>query len=150
MFAKIKSPVGVISIEEKNGAVVRVYLPNEEPDTPEGASELLERAKKQMTEYFEGSRKTFDLRLSFGSCTDFMTCVYKELMKIKHGETATYKDIAERVNRPKAYRAVGLANNKNPLPIIVPCHRVIGSDGKLTGYAGGLEIKERLLELERG
>lgn len=149
MFIKIKASVGVIGIEEKNGAISRVYLPNQAPDMPENTSELLEKAKTQFDEYFAGKRKIFDLPLDFSAFTDFTVRVYQELMRVKYGETATYKSIAERINSPKAYRAVGLANNKNPLPIIVPCHRIIGSNGSLVGYAGGLELKERLLELER-
>ena len=152
MFAKIikyKSPLGIISIEEKNGAISRVYLPNQEPALPEHATGLLETAKAQFEEYFAGTRKAFNLPLNFGGCTDFMKRVYQELMQVKYGETASYKDIAERVGSPRAYRAVGLANNKNPLPIILPCHRIVGADGKLIGYAGGLEFKERLLKLEQ-
>ena len=145
---KYKSPFGIISIEEKNGAISRVYLPNQEPDIPENPSVYLEKAKKQLEEYFAGERRIFDLPLSFANCTDFTVRVYLELINIKYGETATYKAVAERIGAPKAYRAVGLANNKNPLPIIVPCHRVIGSGGGLTGYAGGLELKRQLLELE--
>ena len=146
---KYKSPFGIITVQEENGAVSRVYLPNQEPDLPEAATDFLTEAKKQMAEYFEGERKNFDLPLNFEGCTDFMICVYHELVKIKYGETASYKEIAERINSPKAYRAVGLANNKNPLPIIIPCHRVIGSNGSLAGYAGGLELKEQLLEMEK-
>ena len=147
---KYKSPMGVISIEEKNGAVSRVYLPNQEPETPENGSEFLETVQTRFEEYFAWTRKVFDLPLNFGNCTDFMKRVYQELIKIKYGETASYKDIAERLHSPNASRAVGLANNKNPLPIIVPCHRVVGSSGKLVGYAGGLDFKKKLLDLERG
>lgn len=146
---KYKSPLGVITIEEKDGAVSRIYLPNQKPDMLENTSVFLEKAKKQFEEYFSGERQIFELSLNFDGCTDFMTRVYRELIKIPYGETASYKDIAERVGSPKAYRAVGLANNKNPLPIIVPCHRIVGADGKLVGYAGGLDFKEKLLELEK-
>ena len=172
MYAKIikySSPVGDIWLEEKNGAISRVYLPcvganivrppniNDVEHTGkqlsnitgEQCSPLLENARTQFEEYFNGARRVFDLPLNFDGCTDFMLRVYRELMKVKYGETASYKDIAERVGSPKAYRAVGLANNKNPLAIIVPCHRIVGSDGGLVGYAGGLELKSRLLELER-
>ena len=146
---KYKSPFGIITVQEKNGAISRVYLPNAEPDIPENTSELLKKAKIQFDEYFNGNRKVFDLPLNFDGVTDFMKSVYQELLKIPYGETATYKNIAEKVNCPKGFRAVGLANNKNPLPIIVPCHRVIGSDGKLVGFAGGIDMKVKLLELER-
>ena len=148
---KYKSPVGIITIQEKDGAVSRVYLPNAEPKDIAGEvpTELLEKAKAQFEEYFSGKRKTFDLPLSFDGCTNFMKSVYRELLKISYGETTAYKNIAEKINCPKGYRAVGLANNKNPLPIIVPCHRVTGSDGKLVGYAGGIDLKIKLLELEK-
>ncbi|MCL2099084.1 MAG: methylated-DNA--[protein]-cysteine S-methyltransferase [Oscillospiraceae bacterium] len=148
-FIKFKSPFGVIGIEEKNGSVSRVYLPGQKPDLPENPGGFLERAKQQFEEYFAGRRTVFELPLSFDNCTDFKKLVYSELLNVKYGETASYKDIAERIGNPEACRAVGLANNKNPLPIIVPCHRIIGSNGKLTGYAGGLELKEQLLKLER-
>ena len=146
---KYKSPFGVITIQEKDGAISRAYLPNAEPDVPGNPSEFLEKAKRQFDEYFNGKRKTFDLPLNFGGCGVFYTKIYKELLKIPYGDTASYKQIAGRVGCPKGYRSVGLANNKNPLPIIVPCHRVIGSDGNLVGYAGGLDLKIKLLELEK-
>jgi len=153
MAIKIETPIGIFAVEEKNGMVYRVYLPNQvvKMDTLEitgEPSELLRNAETQFTEYFSGRRKDFDLPLDFGGCSEFTSCVYKELTRVKYGETASYKDIAERVGSPKAYRAVGLANNKNPLPIIVPCHRIVGADGSLVGYAGGLEMKRWLLDLE--
>jgi len=146
---KYKSPFGVITVGEKDGAISRVYLPDDEPDIPENPNEFLEEAVRQLDEYFYGKRKVFDLPLDFDGCTDFMKSVYFELLKIPYGQTASYKDIAERIGCPKGYRAVGLANNKNPPPVIIPCHRVIGSDGELTGYAGGLDLKAKLLELEK-
>jgi len=146
---KYKSPFGIITIEEKYCFISRVYLPNNEPDIFENPNEFLEEAKTQFIEYFEGTRKAFDLQLFMDGRTGFSTAVYNALLKIPYGETASYKDIAERVGCPKGYRAVGLANNKNPLPVIVPCHRVIGSDGNLTGYAGGLDLKMKLLEFEK-
>ena len=152
---KYKSPYGIITIQEKDGAISHVYLPNAEPDdcVGDGAldvpAELLIKAKTQFAEYFAGKRKTFDLPLSFDGCTDFMKSVYRELLKIPYGETVSYKYIAGKINCPKGFRAVGLANNKNPLPIIVPCHRVIGSDGKLVGYGGGIDLKIKLLDFER-
>ena len=146
---KYNSPFGVITIQAKSEAISRVYLPNEEPDIPENPNELLEKAKTQFIEYFEGKRQTFDLPLTFDGCTDFMKSVYLELLKVPHGKTASYKYIAERINCPKGYRAVGLANNRNPLSIIVPCHRIIGSDCKLVGYGGGIDFKIKLLNLEK-
>ena len=146
---KYKSPFGIITIQETNGAISKVCLPNAEPDIRENPTELLENAKNQLAEYFEGRRKIFDLPLNFDNCGDFAVKVYRELLKIPYGETASYKYIAEKINCPKGYRAVGLANNKNPIAIIVPCHRVIGANGKLVGYGGGLDLKIKLLELEK-
>lgn len=97
---------------------------------------------------FDGRRKKFDLKLSYHG-TEFQIKVWKALEKIPYGETCTYKDIAESVGIPKGCRAVGMANNRNPIVIVVPCHRVIGMNGSLTGYAGGLEMKEYLLDLEK-
>ena len=107
-----------------------------------------ENVKKQLDEYFEGKRRIFDIKVSFDG-TKFQKSVWNALREIPYGETATYKEISEKVGCLKGYRAVGLANNRNPIPIIIPCHRVIGSDGSLTGYAGGLDIKKKLLILEK-
>ena len=147
--AKYKSPFGVITLQEKDNAIAKVYLPNAEPDVPENSSELLEKAKIQFGEYFAGKRKNFDLPLNFDGCTDFMKSAYRMLLKVPYGQTASYKDIAERIGSPKGFRAVGQANNKNPIAIIVPCHRIIGSSGNPTGYAGGVDLKIKLLELEK-
>ena len=111
-------------------------------------TELIKNAKKQLDEYFAGKRKNFDIPIELNG-TDFQIKVWKELLKIPYGETCTYLDIAKRVGNPNASRAVGMANNKNKIMIIVPCHRVIGSNKKLVGYAGGLDIKEKLLKLEK-
>lgn len=104
-------------------------------------------ARQQLEEYFAGERKDFDLPLHL-SGTDFQVQVLQELQRIPYGETTSYGDIAKRIGRPKAMRAVGAANGRNPIPIIVPCHRVIGSSGDLTGFGGGLDTKEALLRLE--
>lgn len=104
-------------------------------------------AKSQLIEYFNGSRQEFDLPLELIG-TDFQKSVWRALLNIPFGKTASYKDIAIRVGNPKATRAIGMANNKNKIPIIIPCHRVIGADGRLVGYGGGLHIKEKLLRLE--
>lgn len=104
-------------------------------------------ARQQLEEYFAGERKDFDLPLHL-SGTDFQVQVLQELRRIPYGETTSYGDIAKRIGRPKAMRAVGAANGRNPIPIIVPCHRVIGSSGDLTGFGGGLDTKEALLRLE--
>lgn len=111
-------------------------------------TELLSMATIQLDEYFQGKRTTFSLPFKLTG-TPFQLAVWKELQNIPYGKTTSYKEIAQKMNKPKAYRAVGMANNKNPLPIIIPCHRVIGSNGKLIGYAGGLKLKNYLLELEK-
>lgn len=111
-------------------------------------TELLSMATIQLDEYFQGKRTVFSLPFKLIGTT-FQLAVWKELQNIPYGQTISYKEIAQKINKPKAYRAVGMANNKNPLPIIIPCHRVIGSNGKLIGYAGGLKLKNYLLELEQ-
>ena len=114
------------------------WIYNEEP---------FEDACIQLAEYFSGERKDFDLPLSL-SGTEFQVSVLEVLQQIPYGETVSYGDVAKRIGRPKAVRAVGAANGRNPIPIIVPCHRVIGSSGDLTGFGGGLDTKEALLRLE--
>ncbi|MFQ5609399.1 MAG: methylated-DNA--[protein]-cysteine S-methyltransferase [Woeseiaceae bacterium] len=104
-------------------------------------------ATKQLDEYFDGTRTTFELPLQLNG-TEFQVQVLEELQRIPYGETTSYGDIARRIGRPKAVRAVGAANGRNPIPIVVPCHRVIGSTGDLTGFGGGLDTKEALLRLE--
>ena len=104
-------------------------------------------ASKQLLEYFAGERQEFDLPLQL-SGTEFQLLVLEELKKIPYGETTSYGEIAKRIGKPKAMRAVGAANGRNPIPIIVPCHRVIGSTGDLTGFGGGLTTKQALLQLE--
>lgn len=109
--------------------------------------EAFAKAREQLAEYFSGERKDFDLPLSL-SGTDFQVSVLKALLEIPYGETRSYGAIAKRIGRPRAVRAVGAANGRNPITIIVPCHRVIGSSGDLTGFGGGLDTKEALLRLE--
>lgn len=108
---------------------------------------LTDRVYQQLLEYFEGKRKRFDFPFAFHG-TDFQEKVWEALLSIPYGETRTYRDIAVQIGNPKACRAVGMANHKNRLSIVVPCHRVIGSSGKLVGYASGLSMKEFLLNLE--
>ncbi len=110
--------------------------------------ELIIELKSQLDEYFMGKRKYFDVPYRLEG-TEFQKMVWNELSKIPYGESCSYKDIAIKIGNEKASRAVGMANNKNPLMIIIPCHRVIGSSKKLIGYAGGLEMKKYLLELEK-
>jgi len=116
------------------------------PDWKENAAPF-RNAVRQLKEYFAGKRKIFDLTL-IPQGTDFQRAVWQELRSIPYGETISYKELAERIGKPKAVRAVGAANGANPIPIIIPCHRVIGNNGSLTGFGGGLPLKKRLLELE--
>jgi methylated-DNA-[protein]-cysteine S-methyltransferase len=110
--------------------------------------EILEKTRRQVDEYLNGNRKEFDIPLLMVG-TDFQKRVWKALTKVPYGVTSTYGQIAEDIGRPKAVRAVGNANSANPISIIVPCHRIIGSDGELVGYGGGLSVKKRLLKLEQ-
>jgi len=117
-------------------------------DYPIQENALIKQCFQQIDEYLKGKRKVFDIPLYIEG-TEFQKKVWHELLNIPYGKTRSYQDIAIAINNIKALRAVGHANNKNKLPIIIPCHRVIGKNGKLVGYAGGLEIKEKLLELEK-
>jgi methylated-DNA-[protein]-cysteine S-methyltransferase len=141
----VAGPAGLAAILWENDREDRVKLGAmaEEPDHP-----VLVEAKRQLDEYFAGTRTHFDLPLDFRG-TDFQKSVWAALLTIPAGETRSYADIAAQIGRPSACRAVGAANGKNPISIIAPCHRVIGSDGSLTGFAGGLEGKKFLLELEQ-
>ena len=145
----LRSPVGALLLVAGDRALVAIDLPGaarergpEAPDHP-----VLSRAAAQLAEYFAGRRKAFDLPLAPAG-TPFQQAVWRALADIPFGETRTYAGLARALGRPRAARAVGAANGRNPLPIVLPCHRVIGSDGGLTGYAGGLAVKRRLLELE--
>ena len=140
------SPIGRIKIMAKNDKIISVgFKFNEEKENP---NDVIYQCKKELDEYFNGKRKSFDVEIEYLNGTEFQKKVWNSLMEIPYGETASYKDIAHNIDNPKAVRAVGGANNKNNIAIIVPCHRVIGSNGKLIGYEWGLEIKKYLLELE--
>lgn len=141
----VKTPLGDLTVSEEDGAIIEVKFGNFPPFSEE--TPLLCEAKKQFDEYFRGMRRTFDLPLC-PKGTSFQQAVWRELRKIPYGKTATYGEIAAKIGNPRASRAVGMANNKNPIGIIIPCHRVIGAQGKLVGYAGGLDKKEFLLALE--
>lgn len=110
--------------------------------------EFFAETKAQVLQYFSGERKTFNLKLN-PKGTDFQQRVWNELAKIPFGETRSYKDLAIAIGKPKSSRAIGMANSKNPIPLIFPCHRVVGTNGSLTGFAHGLNIKRRLLDFER-
>ena len=142
--------IGTICLAEEDGYITNLYFKDEwdleESEVRE--TPLIKEAKKQLDEYLVGNRKEFDLPLK-AKGTEFQQEVWKALQEIPYGETRYYGEIAEKIGNPKASRAVGLANNRNPISIFIPCHRVIGKNGKLVGYGGGLDIKERLLNLER-
>ncbi|MEG0035624.1 MAG: methylated-DNA--[protein]-cysteine S-methyltransferase [Oscillospiraceae bacterium] len=138
-------PCGALKIGYTDTAITGISISDEKAGgTPSPLSEL---AKTQLCEYFDGKRHEFDLPLELRG-TDFQKRVWAALCDIPYGETRSYKDIAKAVSNPKGYRAVGMANNKNPVVIVVPCHRVIGADGSLVGYGGGLDMKRLLLKLE--
>ena len=144
------SSFGKIVIESDGKAITMIKTAeNANPTGRESADALTDKAAGQLEEYIKGKRQKFDIPLNPHG-TDFQKAVWKALQEIPYGETRSYKQIAQMIKNPNACRAVGLANNKNPIWIMIPCHRVIGSDGSLTGYGGGLEMKKRLLELERG
>ena len=140
------SPVGLLGLRQENGAIVGLSFGGAVPDAAPPTA-LLGEAQAQLNQYFAGTRKTFDLPLHFGG-TEFQHAVWEALLDIPYGETRTYGQIAAAIGRPKAVRAVGQAIGSNPIGILVPCHRVIGKDGTLTGFGGGLKIKELLLKRE--
>lgn len=140
----VNTPVGTIAIVCDGESIVKAMF---HPMTETEQHPLTDKAEKQLTEYFEGKRKSFDLPLKADG-TEFQKKVWDALLKIPYGETATYGEIAKTIGNSKACRAVGGANNKNPLSIFIPCHRCIGSDKSLVGYGGGLDIKKKLLDLE--
>ena len=142
------TPVGKLCIGEEDDSITRVTWSKVPQEYIQEETELILNCKIQLEEYFAGNRKQFDLPLA-PKGTDFQKRVWKALTDIPYGETRTYGEIAAAVGSPKAARAVGMANNKNPIGIIIPCHRVVGANGKLVGYAGGMEKKEWLLSLEK-
>ena len=145
----INTILGKIKIVQQDDKIIAIQInDNIEKDITEKDTELLNKTAKELKEYLEGKRKKFDIPLNPNG-TEFMKKVWTALLSIPYGEVYTYKQIAEKIGQPKASRAVGMANHNNPIPIIIPCHRVIGSNGNLVGYALGLEMKKNLLELEK-
>lgn len=141
-----KSPIGYIKIEAEGKYITSLDFVSNIGE--EKINETINKCKNQLEEYFLGKRKDFDLDIKFLKGTEFQVKVWEVLREIPYGTTVTYKWIAEKIGNPKAVRAVGGANNKNSVAILVPCHRVIGSNGKMVGYAGGIEKKEYLLKIE--
>ena len=142
----IDSPIGTLGLCARDGYLVRIVFGGVE--ATEYIDDVLIAAKIQLAEYFAGERREFDVPL-YMEGTEFQKKVWKALTEIPYGETRSYSEIAEVVGSPKAARAVGMANHVNPVPVIVPCHRVIGKSGKPVGYAGGLDMKAWLLEMEK-
>ena len=155
MWTEVPSPIGPIRLIAGLDALTGVFMmkhkygPEGFPPEERGESAVLKETARQLSAYFEGSLRDFDLPLA-PEGSDFQRQVWDELVKIPYGETISYLDLANRIKNPKAVRAVGMANGANPIAIIVPCHRVIGSNGSLTGFGGGLPNKRALLELEKG
>lgn len=146
MNSIIKTPIGNIEITEDNGKIISIK--KTEKNIISTDNKILLQAEKELKEYFDGKRKKFTLPLDLRG-TDFQLRVWNVLREIPYGETRSYKEVALAAGNEKASRAVGLANNKNPILIVVPCHRVIGSNGAMTGFACGLDVKKKLLELEK-
>jgi len=154
-YKTIQSPVGELKLVASRKGLVAVLWQNDSPKrvplgelVKQDSHPILIEAERQLGEYFEGKRKHFSVSLDMRG-TRFQQSVWDALLAIPFGETRSYGDLARRLGNPRATRAVGAANGRNPISIIVPCHRVLGSNGKLTGFAGGLENKTRLLELEQ-
>ena len=153
LYTYVESPLGELLLAGRGSALAFIGLPRgrEVRSPAEGwrrTAGPFEEARLQIAAYFAGLRRAFDLRLDPGG-TPFQRAVWERLLAIPYGETLTYGELARRLGRPAAARAVGAANGRNPLPIVIPCHRLLGAGGRLTGYGGGLEAKRALLELER-
>ena len=146
----IDSPVGKLRLVAEDGFLTELRFGGEPAvfDRDAENDRLLDEVERQLGEYFSGTRREFDLPLRMKG-TSFQLKDWEALKEIPYGETVTYGEIARRIGSPKACRAVGMANHSNPISIIVPCHRVIGKSGKLTGYGGGLNVKQQLLDLEQ-
>jgi len=152
-YTEVESPVGKLVIAVSERGLVKLEFPQRtnavtSVGSPSPAQrKLVKECEQQLSEYFAGQRREFTVPLDLRG-TPFQVACWNALLAIPYGETRSYAEIARAVKRPQGFRAVGLANNRNPVAIIVPCHRVIASDGTLCGYGGGLDLKRRLLELE--
>ena len=144
-----RTGIGMVCIEETNSEISHIYFEDEPVDEfiDVAETELIRECYNQLNEYFKGERRRFTVPFTI-SGTEFQQEVYRLLLEVPYGRTASYSEIALKMGMPRGARAVGGAVNRNPVPIIIPCHRIVGKDGSLTGYAGGLAIKEKLLELE--
>jgi len=153
-YRRVSTPIGDVLVLANATGITHVALPGDLPELPDGAIEggaIADQAAVELHEWFTGSRTAFDVPLAPHG-TDFQRRVWTALIEVPYGATATYGAIAQAIGRPTATRAVGAANGRNPIPLIIPCHRIVGADGSLTGYsgAGGLAMKRRLLDRERG
>jgi methylated-DNA-[protein]-cysteine S-methyltransferase len=153
----VESPLGPLLVAATPRGLCRIAFDPEPEETAETLAHRyglrvlrapLDAPRRELDEYFEGRRQVFDLDLDLGSVAPFNRRVLEELARVPYGQTTTYGRLAERADRPRAARAVGMVMNRNPVPIVLPCHRVVGSTGKLVGYGGGIERKEQLLRLE--
>lgn len=144
-----ETDIGKIGIAERDGRITNLYFPSDSwpPDMEIHETPVLKEAAQQLQSYLAGKLTNFTLPLEIAGTT-FMKQVWRSLGEIPYGKTVSYKNLAEKIGRPNAARAVGLANSRNPIPIFIPCHRVIGSNGSVVGYRGGLELKNRLLKME--
>lgn len=160
-YTPLDTPIGQLLIASSAKGLVRILLPDEgnpdllsrlRKDYPKETlienQEKNQKALEQLREYFDGSRTEFSLAIDLRG-TDFQKSVWEAVRKVPYGQTRSYGDIAHAIGNPKASRAVGAANGANPFPIIIPCHRIIGSDGSMTGFGGGIPLKQKLLDLEK-
>ncbi len=147
-FYKYRTIIGPLFILENNGSIVGISNKVEGWQGTYKETEVIKETYRQLSEYFAWKRDSFDIPIKTQG-TDFQEKVWNALKQIPYGETRSYKDIAIAIGKPKAMRAVGMANNRNPIMIVIPCHRVIGANGQLIGYGGGLDVKEKLLTLEK-
>lgn len=144
----LQTSIGYLQINASERGIRSISIFQEKPQVEESTNVFTEQASKELLEYFEGSRKEFTVSLDWEGHSTFYQSVWNYLINIPNGQTRSYGEVAKFLNNPGASRAVGLANGKNPILIIVPCHRVIGSNGDLTGFASGLDVKKKLLAHE--
>lgn len=147
-YAVMNTTVGTVTVASTDRGLAAVHFGNTVPDGAVVDNSANREIVKQLSEYFEGKRTRFELPLDVEG-TAFQKSVWNQLLEIPYGETRSYGDIAKAIGKPAAARAVGMANHNNPVAIVIPCHRVVGQNGSLTGYAGGLQLKEQLLSIER-
>ena len=143
-----ETDLGIIGIRDNNNAITEVFYSKSKINDHLKETPLIRECFNQLKEYFQGTRREFTIPIE-AEVSEFQKKVWKALLDIPYGQTRTYKEIAIAIENEKACRAVGMANNRNPISIIIPCHRVIGANGKLVGYGGGLDIKEKLLNIEK-